>query len=553
MKKALSILLSLCMLSSLAVVAAVPASAQFAESAVADGVVGDFEYYTLDDGTASIEDYFGDGGRVEVPSVIDGYTVTKLSRFTFKNNEDITEVIIPDTVTEISDESFYQCENLTSVTLPNSLETIGEKMFYKCVSLASIDIPDSVTSIGKSAFEDCTSLKTITGGSSVTEIGSSALYDTAWYKDQPNGVVYFNKVAYDLKGDCPSHVDIRQGTVSISAYLFEYKSALESITLPDTLIKIGVGAFRECKNLNNVVLPNLVTSIGYQAFKSCYALTSIVVPDSVTDIGNHAFYGTAIEFEVVDGIQYIGKVAYHYVNQNEGYPSTLTFKPGTIGIADGALSGTNLRKVTIPGSVKVIGDNAFSLCKQLDEVTIGSGVRRIGAHAFVECDDLNEVTIPASVKEIGEEAFGYIHKPLTIGDYKRKANFTIYGYTGSAAQQYAEDNDFDFISLGAAPVEPTTAAPTTVAPTTVEPTTVEPTTAPEPVVLTGDVNGDNLVNGADAGVLSRYAAGWKGYADKIKNLKVADVNNDGSVNGADAGILARYNSGWKQYAKFFES
>lgn len=72
-------------------------------------------------------------------------------------------------------------------------------------------------------------------------------------------------------------------------------------------------------------------------------------------------------------------------------------------------------------------------------------------------------------------------------------------------------------------------------------------------VLIGDVNNDGQVNGADAGVLSRYAAGWKGYADKIKNLKVADVNNDGSVNGADAGILARYTSGWKQYAKFFES
>ncbi|MEE0957269.1 MAG: bacterial Ig-like domain-containing protein [Ruminococcus sp.] len=72
-------------------------------------------------------------------------------------------------------------------------------------------------------------------------------------------------------------------------------------------------------------------------------------------------------------------------------------------------------------------------------------------------------------------------------------------------------------------------------------------------VLIGDVNNDGQVNGADAGVLSRYAAGWKGYADKIKNLKAADVNNDGSVNGADAGILARYTSGWKQYAKFFES
>ena len=552
MKKALSILLSLCMLSSLAVVAAVPVSAQFAESPVSDGVVGDFEYYTLDDGTARILRYYGDGGRVEVPFIINGYTVTELDSIAFKNKDSITEVIIPDTVTEIGDEAFYKCENLTSVTLPNSLKTIGEKMFYKCVSLKSIDIPDSVTSIGADAFGGCTSLKTISGGKNVTEVSVTALNETAWYKNQPNGVVYFNKIAYYLKGDCPSHVDIRQGTVSIGSSVFCYKSALESITLPDTLIKIGGSAFRECKNLNNVVLPNSVTSIGYQAFYYCSALTSIVVPDSVTDIGSYAFDHTAIEFEVVDGIQYIGKVAYCYVNQNEGYPSTLTFKPGTVGIASGALSGTNLWKVIIPDSVKVIGSGAFSLCKQLDKVTIGSGVRRIGAHAFVECERLDEVTIPASVWEIGEEAFGYVHKPLSLY-YKRKDNFTIFGYTGSAAQQYAEDNDFDFVSLGAAPVEPTTAAPTTVEPTTVEPTTVAPTTVPAPVVLTGDVNGDNAVNGADAGVLSRYASGWTGYADKIKNIAAADINGDGNVNGADAGILSRYVSGWTQYARFFQS
>ena len=76
---------------------------------------------------------------------------------------------------------------------------------------------------------------------------------------------------------------------------------------------------------------------------------------------------------------------------------------------------------------------------------------------------------------------------------------------------------------------------------------------PQPSVLIGDVNGDGVVNGADAGILNRYTSGWKGYEEKIKNMSAADINGDGTVNGADAGILARHTSGWKQYNKYFES
>lgn len=75
---------------------------------------------------------------------------------------------------------------------------------------------------------------------------------------------------------------------------------------------------------------------------------------------------------------------------------------------------------------------------------------------------------------------------------------------------------------------------------------------PQTEILIGDVNNDGTVNGADAGLLSRYASGWKDYGSKIKNWEAADVNRDGSVNGADAGILSRYASGWTNYAKYIK-
>ena len=68
--------------------------------------------------------------------------------------------------------------------------------------------------------------------------------------------------------------------------------------------------------------------------------------------------------------------------------------------------------------------------------------------------------------------------------------------------------------------------------------------------LVGDVNADGKVNGADSGILSRYTAGWDGYADKIKDMNAADINRDGKVNGADSGLLSRYTAGWTGYDKY---
>lgn len=74
---------------------------------------------------------------------------------------------------------------------------------------------------------------------------------------------------------------------------------------------------------------------------------------------------------------------------------------------------------------------------------------------------------------------------------------------------------------------------------------------PQPQVLKGDLNGDGKVNGADAGILSRYTSGWQNYAEKIKDMEAADINGDGKVNGADSGILSRYTSGWESAKKYF--
>ncbi len=68
-------------------------------------------------------------------------------------------------------------------------------------------------------------------------------------------------------------------------------------------------------------------------------------------------------------------------------------------------NGYYLEKITIPASVKTIGDQAFYGCRQLTTVDLGNGVKSIGNQAFSGCASLQSITIPSSVEKIGVMAF----------------------------------------------------------------------------------------------------------------------------------------------------
>ena len=69
-----------------------------------------------------------------------------------------------------------------------------------------------------------------------------------------------------------------------------------------------------------------------------------------------------------------------------------------------AFSDSGLESITIPDSVKTIGEKAFRECANLKTVTLGEGVERIGNYAF-SSSGLESITIPDSVKVIESYAF----------------------------------------------------------------------------------------------------------------------------------------------------
>ena len=74
-----------------------------------------------------------------------------------------------------------------------------------------------------------------------------------------------------------------------------------------------------------------------------------------------------------------------------------------------------------------------------DEIDSKS-VTKIGSGAFSRCAKLESITIPDSVSKIGNKAFGYYYD----NSYTKISNLKIYCYSGTAGEQYAKDNGFDY-------------------------------------------------------------------------------------------------------------
>ena len=287
-----------------------------------------------------------------------------------------------------------------------SVTSIGEFAFKDCTGLTSVTIPTSVTSIGEEAFRCCTGLTSVTIPNSVTEIGYSAFGGTPWYNNQPDGVVYIGKVAYEFKGEMASGtaINIKEGTVSISGYAFYGCTGLTSITIPNSVTSIGEFAFSGCTGLTSVTIPSSVTSIGKSAFSGCTGLTSVTIPNSVTTIGWSAFRGCAglTSVTIPNSVTEIGWSAF------EGCTAltSVTIPNSVTTIGYDAFSGcTGLTSVTIPNSVTTIGGSAFRDCTGLTSVTIPNSVTSIGESAFYGCTAMTSVTIPNSVTSIGRFAF----------------------------------------------------------------------------------------------------------------------------------------------------
>ena len=238
-------------------------------------------------------------------------SVTSIGNSAFSECTNLSNITITDSVISIGDFAFSNSTSLRSVTIPDSVTIIGVSAFYDCKNLINVTLPDSITSIDYSVFSDCTSLTNITIPDSVTSIGNDAFYSCYFTFGSfvNNSKCQYNRgetiVDTDSDGFCikdnvlvkmrPNYaideVSIPNGVIKIGDYAFEYCTSLTNITIPDSVTSIGDYAFEFCESLTNITIPDSVTSISDYAFEYCASLTSVTIGNSVTDIGYAAFSG----------------------------------------------------------------------------------------------------------------------------------------------------------------------------------------------------------------------------------------------------------------------
>ena len=146
-----------------------------------------------------------------------------------------------------------------------------------------------------------------------------------------------------------------QGTITdivLPRYLVEIGedafrgSDIASVEMPNTVKRLGVHAFADCKNLKNVTLSSSLTLIPMGAFSGCEALEELQVPASVKKI------------------------------------------------ADLAFEASGLKEMELPMGVEMVGAGAFFNCQQLEKLAFPNSLKRLGVCSFLYCNKLKSLTLP---------------------------------------------------------------------------------------------------------------------------------------------------------------
>ena len=176
------------------------------------------------------------------------------------------------------------------------------------------------------------------------------------------------------------------------------RSAVTSVTIPDSVTAIHDSAFAYCSSLTNISIPNSVTAIGSFAFEGCTKLESITLPSSLLTISEFLFYDCS-----------------------------------------------QLTTIHIPDSVSSIRTYAFYNCGKLETIRIPVSVTSIGSYAFDDCPSSMTVTYSGSKKQwdaITKGSYnGVLENHLVCNTLE--ATFTADGTTFAPAQTIDRGEKFE--------------------------------------------------------------------------------------------------------------
>lgn len=355
----------------------------------------------------------------------------------------IKSINLPYTVQTIDNKAFYECSSIESINLSDNLMNIGDNAFYGCSSLVSINLPNSINKIGNYCFCNCTALKEIKICDSISILPSCFLTG------------------------CKSlvRVDIPDSVETIGDGCFSSCSSLSTIKIGNHVKTIGRNAFNGC-SVSELEFPATLEDIFEQAFFNLpnlkkLMLTSLQAPGIQNQIFNNNtfkecrlyipeqsfysyytfnnFYSSWQRWNSFENIRLIGqdediyKIEYKGVSYiidpvNKFAMPVESESHSTISriiipeyivpedsepdnkflvseIWDRAFFNSEVEEISLPSSLRYIGNQAFSGCKNLTSVTIPNQVNALGSAVFQGCSKLKNVKFGFSLATMEDNCF----------------------------------------------------------------------------------------------------------------------------------------------------
>ncbi len=438
-----------------------------------------------------------DGEKViEIP---ENLNVMYLNEECFRNNTEVTKIILPSTLTEIPEGAFRGCTNLKEIYIPGACVYIRNGAFVGCTNLTTIDLGEYVNkkhkdevdedgnplwggagtlTVGRDCFNGCVNLTTIKHADRLTTAyerafaGCTSLQSIditglrICYPNVFQGCQNLKDITtgeYTRFGDrmfkgCISLQTIEIKSDRLGSEVFADCSRLSTVTFNiadgSSFNAIGSGAFRNCTALQNITLPNGSYRVGAEAFQGCTNLKTVTLSATTLlsreganifkgcdNFAAFAIDGTSSNYTVSDGVLLSeeGKC----VELVPTGKTTFTLDTSVTKIGAAAFAGSKITSLDL-AHIESVGKYAFS--GSMLENAKFSVLTSLEEGAFYGCDSLMTATGFKNVNEIPAYAF-YGCNQLTGVDFGVVNRIGAYAFTNSGITSMPESGNLT--SIGA--------------------------------------------------------------------------------------------------------
>ena len=375
----------------------------------------------------TLTDYNGVGGVVTIPTDMN---VWYIGEEAFKDNDNITKIIIPSSVIEIQARAFYNCMALEEVYFISEekqpiadadLSMIYENAFYGCTNLKKIDFSNVKTiTVAADSFGNCPKLAEVVDMPSIGTMHHRAFAGTALTSVDLTGLHMSGDSVFE---GCAKLSEIKTGKfTAIGKNMFRNCLSLRNVVTLHTP-KIGAGSFSGCTNLAGVKLvspqgESLEFDIGARAFENCGKnirgnFTVSFGEEKIRSIGERAFAGSSLKnLAQINGLEILGDNAFANTE------ITTIYLSDSLDVQSMRFTGIPFEGLTVtvlPGSTAYLEENGviynadkskllYVNASVTGEFTLPQTVTEIGAYAFAN-SKVSKVTLTDNLLSVGVGAF----------------------------------------------------------------------------------------------------------------------------------------------------